>query len=129
MATPATCFSPFDGHRFSGVRTFYREGIMDRIVKWTTPTFIIRFETIDPASLAEAYLSVVFKTAVITKGLDQATVSEHELVWTLTQEETGSLPLGQVVLVYCDWKTPDGTRGRSHRKDLLVAETGIDEVM
>ena len=100
------------------------------IVRYSTPTIQINFNTIDPATIAEAYL--VFKRAgvvVLTKELTEATVDETWISWTLTQAETGAMLVNTSVTVCCDWKLNDGTRGRSHTKDFRIAETGVDEVI
>lgn len=107
------------------------------IVRYSTPTIKITFNTIDPTTIIEAYL--VLKRAgapVLTKDLTTATVHQGTeqdpgdwISWTLTQQETGALAVNSTVTVYCDWKLTDETRGRSHTKDFRIAETGKDEVI
>jgi len=107
------------------------------IVRFSTPTLQINFKTINPESIAEAYL--VFKidgTPGLTKDLTAATVhvgTQQEpgdwIAWTLTQAETGAWLENTSLTAYCDWKLSDGTRGRSHTKEFRVVETGKDEVI
>lgn len=101
-----------------------------QIVQYTTPTFEVRFRTVDTANVVAADL--VFKVAgvtVLTKPFSDAYVQEKTLSWTLEQAESGSLPLNKTVRVYCDWVLTDGTRGRSRAADYQVVEAGTSEVM
>lgn len=107
------------------------------IVRFTTPTIIIKFRTIDPETITEAFL--VFKEEgeeVLSKPLSQASVHkateeepENYIAWTLTQEETGALELNSRVIVCCDWLIQDGTRGRSRTREIQIVDTGKDEVI
>ena len=107
------------------------------IVRYSTPTIQINFNTIDPETISEAYL--VFKlagAAVLTKDLTTATVHAGTeldpgdwIAWTLSQSETGAMKVYSQLTAYCDWKLTDGTRGRSHSKVFQIVETGKDEVI
>lgn len=100
------------------------------IVQYTTPTITITFPTVDVTTIHEAYL--VFKyadTNILVKELADAVVGDGTLSWTLTQVDTGKLPLNATVRVYCDWVLVDTTRGRSRYADYAIVETGISEVI
>ena len=100
------------------------------VVKYTTPTIRITFPTIDTSTIAEAYL--VFKyggAAILTKPLSEAVVDEGVVSWTLSQTDTGALPLYKTVRVYCDWKLTSGTRGRSKFAEFHIVEPGKEEVI
>ena len=102
----------------------------NKVVQYTTPTFHIKFKTIDPADIAEAYL--VFKLAgstILMKDITYADVLTDALEWTLSQEDCGKFPVNTMVRVYCDWITQGGLRGRSARRDYVIDETGVAEVI
>lgn len=103
---------------------------MGMIVRGTTPTFAITFNTVTVSSINAAYL--VFKhgkTAVLTKELADATVGEKSLSWKLTQEECFMIAGKSSVTVVCDWKLNDGTRGRSDVISCTIEPPGKEEVI
>lgn len=102
------------------------------IIRWTTPTFIFSFQTVDVSDIDEAYLVVKqWDTAVIEKDLTSATVDtdENTLSWTLTQAEAGLLTTGKRYAAMCDWLTSDGTRGRSKVDEGSIENAGKNEVI
>lgn len=100
------------------------------IVQYTTPTITFTFPTIDPATIAEAYLVIKYAGVnVLVKDLDQAEVNEHDITWILSQEDTEKLIVNSTVRIYCDWVTENGLRGRSKRADYVIDETGLSEVL
>lgn len=106
---------------------------MNALIRYTTPTITFKFDSVDPSDITDAYLSIKNVTnlsvSLITKPLSSASVGEDTLSWTLTQTETGSLPAGDAMNIYCDWKLSNGTRGRSVVVTCLVYETGKEEVI
>lgn len=100
------------------------------LIAGTTPTITIAFSTIDTDDIVEAYLCVKYGgTNLIEKDLDDATVATGSVAWKLTQAETLAMPLGSSVMVMCDWKLDDGTRGRSKVVRCVVEESGKEEVI
>ena len=96
------------------------------IISATTPTITFNFSEVDPAEISVAYLIIkIGGTTVIEKDLLSATVDETSISWTLTQEETLLLkPAGIVCRICCDWKTNNGTRGRSKVGEYKIEESG-----
>lgn len=103
------------------------------LVRGTTPTFEIIFNTVDVNDIVVAYL--IFKSGTVTvleKDLSTATVGEKSLTWTLSQEESflvGKGNLARHVDVVCDWKLSDGTRGRSKVAPCVIELPGKNEVI
>lgn len=103
---------------------------MNDIIRGTTPTISITFNTVATESIAVAYLTIKdAKNTLIEKNLASATVDEHSLNWTLTQEETLSLTVGMKLRIFCDWRLADGTRGRSNIATYNVSDSGKNEVI
>lgn len=103
---------------------------MNEIVRRTTPTIQIRFTRVRTTDIQEAFLTIkCFDKALIEKGLDTANVNKDGINWRLSQEDTEVLPKGRRVEICCDWKTYDGTRGRSEVAEFRVANPGKDEVI
>ena len=103
------------------------------LIKGTTPSFEVTFNTVDVSDITAAYL--VFKSGpevVLEKNLSTATIGEKTLSWTLTQEESflvgGSNPTKHIDVV-CDWKLSDGTRGRSSVASCIIELPGKNEVI
>ena len=58
-------------------------------MRGTTPTITYRFKVVDPVDSSVAYLTISQAgQTMIEKTLEEATVGEDSLEWTLTQEET-----------------------------------------
>ena len=106
---------------------------MNALIRYTTPTITFKFDTVDPADITAAYLTIKnvtnLSTALISKALSAASVGEDTLSWTLAQTDTALLPAGESMNVYCDWKLANGTRGRSVVVTCYVYETGKEEVI
>lgn len=101
---------------------------MNEIVRWTTPTVKITFQTIDVTEITQAYLTVRCNGSTITtKDITTMGTGEDFISWTLTQEETGKLTASTQVFICADWKLTDGTRGRSKTGKYYVVEAGVDE--
>ena len=103
------------------------------LISGTTPTISIKFKTIPVGVIAVAYL--VFKVGsrnIFEKSLSEAVVTEEEISWTLSQEESleiGKLCRSAKVDVVCDWRTTDGTRGRSVVVPFVIERSGKDVVI
>ena len=69
---------------------------MTAIIRGTTPTIKYTFSVVDPADFSEAILTIKDsrKQEKLRKTLDTATVGTDYVEWTLTQEETLSLGVG-----------------------------------
>lgn len=101
---------------------------MAEIIRGTTPTIQYKFNTVNPANLVAAVLTIK-KNGVVAVGreLDTATVTEHAVAWTLTQAET--LVVSGYAKVMCNWKLADGTRGASKEIEVQFLENHINEVI
>lgn len=102
------------------------------IVRGTTPTFIITFQTIDVADIDTAYLVLKqWDATKISKDITSATVDSEAgtLSWTLTQTESLTLETSKKCSIMCDWLTDSGTRGRSVEKIESVENPGKNEVI
>lgn len=100
------------------------------LISGTTPTITIAFDTIDTDDIVESILCVKHNgTNLIEKDIDDATVASGSVSYKLTQAETFILPVGSSVLVMCDWKLDDGTRGRSKIVRCIVEQSGKEEVI
>lgn len=102
------------------------------LIRGTTPTFEITFNTVDVNDITVAYL--VFKSGTVTvleKDLTTATVGENSLAWTLSQGESFIVGKGLArhIDVVCDWKLSDGTRGRSKVVPCVIELPGKNEVI
>lgn len=99
---------------------------MDTIIRGTTPTIEFTFSTVKPADISVAYMIIKCDGRTILEK-DKSEVSgttSRTLQWKLTQEESLKLRVGSTVSIYCDWKTADGTRGRSKVGTYLIEESG-----
>ncbi len=103
---------------------------MRNIVRGTTPTIKITFSEIDPSTIEIAYLVIKqLGISPIEVPFDRAVLGNDYISFTLTQNETLTLIEGNQCEIYCDWKTQDGTRGRSKACRCTVEATGKDEVI
>lgn len=82
------------------------------IVIGTTPTIRFNnFQTVSPSDFRVADITIkVAGQILIERNIDTATITESEIKWTLTQEETLLIGTrsGRIML---NWVTQDGTRG------------------
>ena len=85
------------------------------IVRGTTPTIQMSFQTIDVGTISEAYLTIRQEATglVIEKDLSDALRGEGVLSWTLTQEETLQIKPPYSVQIQCRYLLSDGTAGAS----------------
>lgn len=103
---------------------------MAEIIRGTTPTIKFVFNTISVQSITTAYFLIKSGSKIIIeKDLSTATVENNNLSWKLTQEESLMLSAGGSVVLMCDWKLADGTRGRSKIETCKVAPAGKGEVI
>ena len=105
---------------------------MNAIIRGTTPTITFKFDTVDPANITEAFITIKsvndLSTAIVQNSLATANVTADSISWELSQTDTFKLTAGDTVNVYCDWKEGT-TRGRSRVATCRVFETGKDEVI
>lgn len=85
---------------------------MAQIIIGTTPTIIFNnFKSVSPAEFRVADLTIkVGGQILIERNIDTATITDTEIKWTLTQQETLSIGMrsGKIML---NWVTNSGTRG------------------
>ena len=101
-----------------------------KIIRGTTPTVKFTFKTIQVGNIRTAYLVIKRGGSAVFKKTDgNADAEENSLSFTLSQEETLSLPYGDNMTIGLDWLTVDGTRGRSNIEKLRTGDSGIEEVI
>ena len=94
---------------------------MRQIIKGTTPTFKFTFDNIIADSIIAAYLTIVQdKTLVIEKSIQDASVGDGYIEWTLTQDETLMLNHISPLRVQIRYKLSDGFIGASEIKEVDV---------
>lgn len=102
---------------------------MTKITIGTTPTIIYTFSIVTPSDMTDAVLTIkVGGEILIEKDLEDATVGEHTLSWTLTQAETLSLGI-RCGTMMVNWLLTDGVRGASKKTDVCGVDNHIAEVM
>lgn len=100
------------------------------IIRGTTPTVTFTFSDVDITDIAVAFLVIKQNDRkMIEKDISTATAGQHSLAWTLSQTETLMLSRGTDAKIFCDWRTVNGTRGRSVLKVEKVEDTGKNEVI
>lgn len=99
---------------------------MSNVIRATTPTIKYNFHVVSVSDIVKAYLTIKKAGAVtIEKSLEDATVGEDFLAWTLTQQETLSISAGSA-LMELNWLTAGGTRGASG-KNTVIFDTNLKE--
>lgn len=102
---------------------------MISIIKGTTPTIKYTFEVINPSDIVTAVLTIKSCGIItITKTLEDATVGETDISWTLTQEETLSITTGQARIML-NWVTNSSTRGASEETAINIVQNQVQEVL
>lgn len=80
------------------------------IVRGTTPTIQFTFKTIDVSQIHTAYLTIEqHGTLRIEKTLEDATIGNKYIEWTLEQEDTLPLKYNVKLQIQCRYKLNDGT--------------------
>lgn len=98
---------------------------MGMLISGTTPTITFTFDEIDVSEITVAYLVIKSRgKTVIEKDLTEAAVEDKAISWTLAQADTLLLKPSATCTVCCDWKTTDGTRGRSAVEEYKVEASG-----
>ena len=86
---------------------------MGTIIRGTTPTITFTFNAVDVADMSVVYLTLTQGETVIEYSLEDATVNENTLSWTLTQADTLKLNERQDVSIQCRYKLINGSAGAS----------------
>ena len=95
----------------------------------TTPTITYTFSLVSPADFVSAILTIKHNNRVcLRKELEDATVGESSVSWTLTQEETLLIGIGQAKMM-CNWLTNAGVRGASPETVVTGVTNHIAEVI
>lgn len=103
---------------------------MAQIIRGTTPTLEFTFSDITVGNITKAILTAKQNsTIMIEKDLEDATVGEKSISWTLDQDDTLKLKSGRAAEIVCDWKTDSGVRGRSNQLKVDIGEPGKNEVI
>ena len=114
--------------------TFIKGGIKMRcayqVSAFSTPTFIFAFSD-DVSKVTDARLTLKLGGEAVVQKDYAAAIKDTEantLSFTLTQEDTGSLPVGVTGDVVCDWMMGD-VRGRRKPAQFVTISTGFEEVL
>lgn len=102
------------------------------VARYTTPVFSFKMSRFAAENIVNAELILkACGSTVLHKDFSSADVNTATNVvsWTLTQEESGSLPEGKKLAVYFRWLLEDGTCGRGKYSEVQVVESGSEEVM
>lgn len=104
---------------------------MVKIIIGTTPTIKYKFSIVDPADFSEAIMTIndSRKIEKLRKTLNEATVGNGFIEWTLTQEETLSLGTGSALSMMLNWLTTSGVRGASAEEAVVAVNNHIREVI
>lgn len=103
---------------------------MDKVARWTTPTFSYKPSLVEAANIAEIYLVLKQSGQVIlSKNMESATISDGTFFWDLSQEDTGAIRSGKELAVKIDYKDRFGKRYTTEPKLYTVDESGINEVI
>lgn len=98
------------------------------IVRGTTPDIVYSFQTVDPATITSAKLTIrQKKTVTLTKELTDATVGSSSLSFRLTQSET--LAIGGPAEIWLNWLTSAGVRGAAKKLEVNFIYNPVNEVM
>lgn len=102
---------------------------MNSVIRATTPTFKYVFKTVTVTDITQAFLTISCDgTVKLEKDLATATVGQNFIAWTLTQEESLSIPAGMVV-AECNWLTSGGTRGSSGMRTISIEKNSKEVVI
>lgn len=80
------------------------------IPRGTTPTIDFTFQTVSPAEITVAYLTIEQnEVKVLERDLTSATVGEHDIAWKLTQTETLKINERVNLRIQIRYKLSDGS--------------------
>lgn len=99
------------------------------IARWTTPSITYKPELVQPSDIAEIVVEISQGALSIVKTIDDAILSEGRYYWRLTQEETGSLSLGNNCKLQIDYLSNAGDRYTTQKYLVNVSNSAIDEVI
>ena len=101
----------------------------------TTPTIIFNnFQVVRVGEIKEAVLTIkqggmYSRSVMIKRDLSTAEVTDSEIAWTLTQEETLGLDPKAQAQVCMNFLTASGLRGTSKVVNCYVEDNPLKEVM
>lgn len=102
---------------------------MAQIIRGTTPTIQFTFAHVTVSNIGTAIFTIKQAGVIkVEKELNEATVGQKTLSWTLTQAESLSLEYGYCT-VMINWLLADGTRGASKLYNIEVTANHILEVI
>lgn len=101
------------------------------MIRWTTPTFIVRLRNADDVDITEAknvYFTVATRTATITKTGEDLEVGPQSVEVFLSQEESGRLHEGPAE-IQLNWTYSDGRRAATVTKQIRIDKNLLREVV
>lgn len=102
---------------------------MIKIVVGTTPKMRWRFSKVKVSDIVTATMTIKrYRTNIIMKELDSAVVSDDEIVFSLSQEETLGIGIGSCEIML-NWVTNNGIRGTSGITYIEFTKNHINEVL
>lgn len=100
---------------------------------WSTDAIVVTMpDGYTAEDLAEAIMTLRYAGEdLVQMGLSSAALDldTGALYWNLTQEQTGSLPVGKRVRCFVDLVDNDGKRGGPDEVEFLITESGVAEVI
>jgi hypothetical protein len=100
------------------------------IARWTTPSIRYTPKAVGVEDIAEAEITIKQRGIVrLHKTMDDAAIIDGSLLWSYTQEETGSLTSRFTAIVQIDFKTTAGMRYTTRQFEYEVVESAVSEVI
>ena len=102
----------------------------DWVARLTTPAFTYKPSAVEISAVVKVFLVITqAKQTVLTKDIDDATITEDGFTWVLTQEETQALISGRIITVQVDYLTTGGMRYTTRPKEYTITDSAINEVI
>ena len=102
---------------------------MKKIVVGTTPKIRWKFSNVNVSDIVIATMTVKkYDVVIITKTIDSATISDNEIIYTLSQSETLKIGIGTHEIML-NWVTTDGVRGTGNLLKIEGVRNHINEVL
>ena len=102
----------------------------DWVARLTTPAITYKPSAVEMSAISKIYMVVKQNgVPVLTKDIDDATVTADGYTWLLSQEETQTLMSERTMSVKIDYLTTGGIRYTTVEKTYDVTDSAINEVI
>lgn len=103
--------------------------MMKKIVVGTTPKIRWKFSNVDVSDIVTATMTIVrYGKKLLTKEIDSAVISDSEIAYSLSQNDTLNIGAGPCEMML-NWVTSDGIRGTSEILRIEATKNHINEVL